>query len=254
MNLNSYDLGNKFLAVVSKTVVRDLFDEVASMGMMTSSKQWVYVIPDTNNGDTDAVEVLNSAVDGNNVAFVYNASQTSSATCQVRKSTGEISQTAKKKSAHFFQGDSALCTIEEFLRAFVDVMQDKTVRDAEKYFDMTVEEYDLVKPSRKEEMLSVAAAFRTYLVDKGKCGRCTEWLMDAAEIGDGGSASRLGVGVWWPVVGIRASDHLLPHVTGGLRGRTITVASTHVKLSFFYIDQNKSITHLDCAVPSVDHP
>ncbi len=30
-----------------------------------------------------------------------------------------------------------LCAVEEFLRAFVDVMQDKTVRDAEKYFDMT---------------------------------------------------------------------------------------------------------------------
>ncbi len=133
-------------------------------------------------------------------------------------------------------------------------MQDKTVRDAEKYFDMTVEEYDLVKPSRKEEMLSVAAAFRTYLVDKGKCGRCTEWLMDAAEIGDGGSASRLGVGVWWPVVGIRATDHLLPHVTGGLRGRTITVASTHVKFDLFLFGQKYSIKYLDFPVPPVDHP
>ncbi len=110
MNLNSYDLGNKFLAVVSKTVVRDLFDEVASMGMMTSSKQWVYVIPDTNNGDTDAVEVLNSAVDGNNVAFVYNASQTSSATCQVRKSPRKISRRRKKRiKSTVFSRATPLC-------------------------------------------------------------------------------------------------------------------------------------------------
>ncbi len=68
------------------------------------------------------------------------------------------------------QGDSVLCSVEEFLRAFVDVMQDKTVRDAEKYFDMVQEEYELVKPSRMEEMVELTNNFKTYLVEKGKCG------------------------------------------------------------------------------------
>ncbi len=93
--------------------------------------------------------------------------------------------------------------MEEFLRAFVDVMQDKTVRDAEKYFDMSVEEYDLIKPSRMEEITMLAANFKTYLIEKGQCGRCTEWRMAAAEIGDEGTASKLDVGTWQPIIGIQ---------------------------------------------------
>ena len=59
-----------------------------------------------------------------------------------------------------------MCTLEEFLRGFVDVMQDKHVRDAEKYFDMTQEEYDLVKPTRMVEMKELTVKFKDYLLNK----------------------------------------------------------------------------------------
>ncbi len=46
---------------------------------------------------------------------------------------------------------------------------------------------------------------------------------------DEGAASRLDVGTWRPVLGLANRDDLLPHVTGGMRGRTIAVASTNVR-------------------------
>ena len=53
--------------------------------------------------------------------------------------------------------------------------------------------------------------------------------MEAAEILDEGSASRLDVGSWQPVIGVINTDDLLPHVRGGMRGRAIAVTSTNVK-------------------------
>ena len=38
------------------------------------------------------------------------------------------------------------------------------------------------------------------------------------------------VGTWMPALGLALKDDLLPHVTGGFRGRAITVGSLEVLL------------------------
>ena len=43
--------------------------------------------------------------------------------------------------------------------------------------------------------------------------------------------NQLEVGTWIPTFGLALKDDLLPHVTGGFRGRNITVASFEVCFS-----------------------
>ena len=46
-------------------------------------------------------------------------------------------------------------------------------------------------------------------------------------------ANVVDVGLWEPMQGLMHKDHLFPHVTGGLRGRTLTVSSINVSFRLF---------------------
>ena len=50
----------------------------------------------------------------------------------------------------------------------------------------------------------------------------------AVEVRESNKINQLEVGTWILTVGLAMKDDLLPHVTGGLRGRNITVASFEV--------------------------
>ena len=50
---------------------------------MSIDTQWVFMIPDTNDGDSKILSELEKSTDGDNVAFLYNSSVTSS-TCNVQ--------------------------------------------------------------------------------------------------------------------------------------------------------------------------
>ncbi len=124
----------------------------------------------------------------------------------------------------------ALCVIEEFTRTLVDVAQEKFASDTEKYSEMIQEEYELIRPSRQEEVLSMSRHFKELLKTSGRCEDCSDWQLEAAEITGTDTARQLNVGNWRRVSGLHQNDDLFPHVTGGLRGRTITVASVDVRL------------------------
>ena len=55
-------------------------------GLMSIHTQWLFMISDTNDSDNKILSELEKSVDGDNVAFIYNASQSSSSssTCNVR--------------------------------------------------------------------------------------------------------------------------------------------------------------------------
>ena len=55
-----------------------------------------------------------------------------------------------------------------------------------------------------------------------------EWRAEAAEIRDGEKAHRLEIADWSPPLGFLIKDSLFPHVTGGLRGRTVVITSIQV--------------------------
>ena len=71
------------------------------------------------------------------------------------------------------------------------------------------------------------------------CHNCTHWRLQAVEAGQAGVTplevttllqfagdyTAVQVGTWSPLLGLALQDDLLPHVTGGFRGRILTVAS-----------------------------
>lgn len=56
------------------------------MGMMNVDTEWLYLISDTNNVDTDVTSELLNGMDGDNVAFVYNVSTSRPTECLVLQS------------------------------------------------------------------------------------------------------------------------------------------------------------------------
>ena len=56
--------------------------------LMTIDSQWLFMTADTNDGDMDLTMEIGMAVDGNNIAFIYNTSSpTADASCLVRTCT-----------------------------------------------------------------------------------------------------------------------------------------------------------------------
>ena len=53
-------------------------------GLMSIKTQWLFMISDTNESDDKILSELEKSVDGDNVAFIYNSSPSSSSTCNVR--------------------------------------------------------------------------------------------------------------------------------------------------------------------------
>ena len=52
------------------------------------------------------------------------------------------------------------------------------------------------------------------------------------EVRESNRINQLEVGSWMPTLGLTLKDDLLPHVTGGFRGRAITVGTIEVCLDF----------------------
>ena len=66
----------------------------------------------------------------------------------------------------------------------------------------------------------------------GTCGNCVKWKAEASEMQDEG-AYRLETAVWDTVLGFAIKDDLFPHVSGGLRGRRVTITSIEVISTMF---------------------
>ena len=128
--------------------------------------------------------------------------------------------------------EGLLCVAEEYIRALTDVFGQVLMEDKELYAGMSEEEYNLIRPSDPDKAQMSAQRLKVYLDENGKCGNCTEWQISAAEIRgttDGDDDTKvLEVGIWRPVQGLQLYDDLFPHVSGGLRGRTVTVGAIHV--------------------------
>ena len=97
------DMGGKFILAVSKDIVSTVLEEVSLKtvlslfvcgmflvfqiqarlsGLVSINAQWLFLIPDTNEGDTKILSELQKSIDGDNVAFIYNSS-VSAPTCNV---------------------------------------------------------------------------------------------------------------------------------------------------------------------------
>jgi hypothetical protein len=50
---------------------------------MSLNTQWLFIISDTNSQDNKVVAELEKSVDGDNIAFLYNYSSSTAASCNV---------------------------------------------------------------------------------------------------------------------------------------------------------------------------
>ena len=97
------------------------------------------------------------------------------------------------------------------------------------YVTISPDEWELLKPKPEVRAGNIMKIMRQYLRAVGQCGNCTGWTMKSAELVDvSKGANTVDVGVWEPLQGLVLKDDLFPHITGGLRGRVLTVASFDV--------------------------
>lgn len=119
---------------------------------------------------------------------------------------------------------------------YVQSVHDVLKAEMDLYVTISPEEWQLLKPKESSRAGQIMTKLKNYLRNEGQCGNCTGWSMKAAELTDVTlGPSILDVGYWEPMQGSVLKDDLFPHVTGGLRGRLLTVASVDVSrcIQFF---------------------
>jgi len=197
------DLGGKCLLAVSKDIVDQILEEIRDSGLMTIKTQFLFMISDTNSGDDKVLSELEKSVDGDNVAFIYNNSPVSPPTCN----------------------EGLFCSAEEMTRGYLDIIGQIIQEDEKEYAGISVEEYNLIKPPKQTKSSGTIMRLKDYIRANGTCGNCVDYKAEAGEIRDGERAARLETATWSPVLGFVIKDSLFPHVSGGLRGREVTITS-----------------------------
>ena len=120
--------------------------------------------------------------------------------------------------------------MEEFSRFYIEILNDFLTEEMDAYNGVHPEEWELIKPDRREKSNAMMIQLRNILREKGKCGNCSRWEMSASEVRENGMVNILDVGKWEPTQGSLLQDDIFPHVTGGLRNRRIVVTATDVSL------------------------
>ena len=104
----------------------------------------------------------------------------------------------------------------------------------ETYVSVTSEEWQMLKPQPEARSHKIVKQMKDLIKDEGRCGNCSGWTLKSTELVDLERGSNVvEVGLWEPKLGLQLFDDLFPHVSGGLRGRQLTVASNHVSNTVF---------------------
>eukprot|EP00092_Neocalanus_flemingeri_P000465 GFUD01000495.1.p1 GENE.GFUD01000495.1~~GFUD01000495.1.p1 ORF type:complete len:837 (+),score=225.49 GFUD01000495.1:88-2598(+) len=200
----AHDLGNKFLILTRKNVVKDFIDVAEELKMFRIESQWVYVVTDTNSMDFDMSPFINMAQDGYNLAFVFNTSYAQDG---------------------ILCPSGMLCLANEMAEVIAEGFEKTLIEEMKTFSEISIEEWDIIKPSENERSMSVIKDMQGFLRTSGSCNNCTKWMMEAVEVRESNRINQLEVGTWMPTLGLALKDDLLPHITGGFRGRAITVGS-----------------------------
>lgn len=199
-----HDMGNRFLVISKKAVVRDFLTVAAEKDMFFLESQWVYMITDTNSKDMDVRPFIKMARDGYNLAFIFNSS--------LGQEGGACRQGLN-------------CLVEELVQDLAKSFDKTLSEEMVTFSEASMEEWEIIGPSRGERAVSVINNIKQHIETDAQCSACTSWTMEAVEVKVTNRVDSLEVGSWRPGLGLALKDDLLPHVTGGFRGRAITVAS-----------------------------
>lgn len=160
-----------------------------------------------------------------------------------------------------------VCQLEEVLLIFVQAIVKVIGMEAAIYGQISDEEWEAIRLSKRERRDHVLEFVRTKMVDSRVCGSCLRWHLlafetwamryrkrkappletsrqhddgdavvdgdvDADDDGDDGvdAMARLSqVSTWEPTNGLLMTDVLFPHVSHGFRGQLLPVVAYHVR-------------------------
>ena len=173
--------------------------------MFKLENQFAFIVPDTNSRDYDMTQFFSMAKEGDNLAFIYNMSNSQpGANCP----------------------GGVQCVAEEIGKVLVGGYEPTLQAEMTMFVDYSTEEFDLVRDTIMERHEKVAKSMKYYMETVGKCDNCSRWGMETVESKDATRVDILDVGTWTPA-GSTLRDDLFPHVKGNFRGRRIPVASVH---------------------------
>ncbi|XP_037067958.1 ionotropic receptor 93a-like [Pollicipes pollicipes] len=178
--------GHQFLVLADRKSAHNILMEARSMHLMVPETQWLIVFWDTTQQDTNMLQFLPDVEDGENLSFLFNASKKGE--CQVNDT----------------------CLLETVTLALLEAMDEQHGREWQLRVNVDEDEWQELKPTDAERSYRYMESMRS---------------LQAALIGDYGEVSLLDVGTWEPGKGLRITDDLFPHVSGGFRGRTIPIMS-----------------------------
>lgn len=200
----AHDLGNRFLIMTRKNIVKDFIEVAEDMSLFRIEAQFVYVVTDTNSLDFDMSPYINMGHDGYNLAFIFNTSYAQEGlACP----------------------SGLICLATEISEVLAIGMERSLKEEMKTFSEVSYEEWEIIGPTEKERSMDIITNMKTYLETSGSCSNCTRWMMEAVEVRESDRINQLEVGSWMPSTGLTLKDDLLPHVTGGFRGRAITVGS-----------------------------
>lgn len=202
----AHDLGNKFVIMTRKDVIKDFMQVAESMHMFRVESEWMYLVTDSHSLDMDMTPYIQMAKDGYNLGFVYNASD---ARPEAECTTGLV------------------CLSGELVAMLGKAMEATLLKELVIFNQISVEEWEIIRPSDTERAVTVIENMKQLMINEAKCGKCSKWMMESVEVREANRIKPLDVGSWRPAIGLTLKDDLFPHITGGFRGRAITVASIH---------------------------
>lgn len=229
LKISTKTVGHNFLAIVSLTTMEILMDVAKSENLVNIKNQWLYVVSNTDAKTSNTSNVQPLLKEGDNVAFIYN-STTTSTKCK----------------------DGLVCHVEEILEAFAKALDVAVVGEFELASQVSDEEWEAIRPSKQERRSSLLQHVKAHLLQNGACSNCTSWHLQSGEtwareyhVKQGDSSSGTGeynpsgkrsrqqgpqiieVGWWRPGAGPTLNDELFPHIAHGFRGRTLPLVSFH---------------------------
>ncbi|CAH0399911.1 unnamed protein product [Chilo suppressalis] len=223
-------IGENFLAIVTTEVMTTLSEIARDLLMSHTLAQWLYVISDMDMQHGNLSSHINTLYEGENVAFIYNITDTSP-DCK----------------------NGIMCYCEEMMSAFVSALDAAVQEEFEVAAQVSDEEWEVIRPSKLQRRSMLLKHMQQYIAAKSICGNCSTWQALAADtwgatyrgysetepvLQDTGPSANvttgviehielLQVGFWRPIDAIRYEDVLFPHVEHGFRGKDLPVITYH---------------------------
>ncbi|KAL1505744.1 hypothetical protein ABEB36_005237 [Hypothenemus hampei] len=213
LDINPKTIGGNFLVIVNLDLVEKIMEFAKELNLVNTQNQWLYLISNTNNRVFNLKRFKKLLREGDNVSFIYNSTVVNT-TCD--------------------EG-TMVCHIRESLTGVLKALDDAIVEESEMADQVSVEEYEAIRPTKSERKRYLLEKVQKYLTEYGSCNNCTKWKLEAGETwgreyqtpGENSIADIQLVGTWRPSDGPSMTDVLFPHIAHGFRSITLPLVSFH---------------------------